>query len=125
MAKGLAKLTVASVTAVCVLVALAVMCLPAAVAAGASLALGCGVILALRAPLERAVRAARKQRGNLSGLMAERIIAMRTIQSFGGAASERARVPTSCDAPSPGARARAARCAPAPISRRRSLTSRC
>lgn len=89
ISNGLAKLTVAAVTGVCILGALAFLSPLIAAVAAAALALGCVFALALSAPLERAVRSMRKDRGNLSGLMAERIIAMRTVQSFGGARSER------------------------------------
>lgn len=94
---GLAKLTVAAVTSVCIIGALAFMSPLMALAAAGALALGCLFTFALRSPLEMAVRAARKDRGALSGLMAERIIAMRTVQGLGGAAGERERVVRSAE----------------------------
>jgi ATP-binding cassette subfamily B protein len=89
VSQGLAKLTVATVTSLGTIAVLAYLCPPIAVAVAGSLAVGAAMVFALSGALERAVRASRKNRGNLSGLMAERIIAMRTVMSFGGAASER------------------------------------
>jgi ABC-type multidrug transport system fused ATPase/permease subunit len=94
---GLAKLTVAAVTSACILGALAVLSPLIAAAAATTLVFGFVLTLALRGPLETAVRTNRKDRGNLSGMMAERIIAMRTVQSLGGARAERERVVRSSD----------------------------
>ncbi|MET0295573.1 MAG: ABC transporter ATP-binding protein [Phenylobacterium sp.] len=89
---GLIRVSVAAVLTVTLLVALAFVSWPLALALTLVLATGAGLGWVLSRPLRTAVRSARRSRALLSGLVAERVQAMSTLRSLGGFDRERRRV---------------------------------
>src|SRR5690606_30680139 len=92
VSNGLVRLCVAGVLTCSLLAACAWISPPLALALGLVLLAGACGALALSHPLRGAVRRQRRNKALLSGFVAERVLAMPTLRSLGGAARERKRV---------------------------------
>lgn len=92
VSQGVARLTVAGVTSVGTLVALAFVSVPLAIVVGAALVVGAAVIMALGRWLERCVRDVRRRRTRLAANVTEKIGALGSIQAYGQVAREQRRV---------------------------------
>jgi ABC-type multidrug transport system fused ATPase/permease subunit len=92
VSNGLVRLCVAMVLMVSLLAACAWISPPLALTLGGVLALGACGALVMSNPLRGAVRRQRRHKALLSGFVAERVLAMSTLRSSGGASRERKRV---------------------------------
>lgn len=89
---GLARLIVASITALAALTALALINPALAATVAGVLAIGCGATLARGKTLHLAVREARRRRARLAGDISERIALMPVVQMFSQVRRERSRI---------------------------------
>ena len=89
---GLARLIVASITALAALTALAFINPTLAAAVSGVLAIGCSATLARGKALHGAVREARRRRARLAGDISERIALMPVVQMFSQVRRERSRI---------------------------------